>query len=343
VLHLEIVVALMQWLSKALTKGPDLKADILDAGVELKGSKLPWKLHEAKRKDNGSPASVLAFEITAATSDVEIACARNALHRFKTIRHPHVLLYLDGFEPPEGSKTGKVLIVVEHVKPLEQYLAQSTAGQEKEAFVWGLWTVAQALHFVNADCKMQHGNVCVPSIFVSDSGDWKLAGFELMGIPRDPTPIHAKLYFRNHSRPNASFCDERLSRASAPPPASRATAGDAGRAGAGEAGEREGLFRRAEALRPTRVMPPEVVRGQVSAAIAAPLEHSRHARARGTKTHAALTAPTAREGSHRPPLSRESGGCSALPSRSSSGRAAARDTAPQSRTPQNRLGSMAAA
>ena len=110
----------MQWLSKALTKGPDLKADILDAGVELKGSKLAWKIHEAKRKDNGSPASVLAFEITAATSDVEIACARNALHRFKTIRHPHVLLYLDGFEPPEGSKTGKILIVVEHVKPLEQ-------------------------------------------------------------------------------------------------------------------------------------------------------------------------------------------------------------------------------
>ena len=35
----------------------------------------------------------------------------------------------------------------------------------------------------------------------------------------------------------------------------------------GEAGERDGgLFRRADALRPTRIMPPEVVRGQVGAA-----------------------------------------------------------------------------
>jgi hypothetical protein len=171
----------MQWLSKALTKGPELKADILDAGIELKGSKLTWKLHEGKRKDNGAAASILAFEITASTSEVEISCARNALHRFKTIRHPHVLLYIDGFEPPDGAKTGKVLIVVEHVKPLEQVLAQSPAGQERESCVWGLWTVAQAMHFVNADCHMQHGNICIPSIFVSDSGDWKLGGFELMG------------------------------------------------------------------------------------------------------------------------------------------------------------------
>ena len=212
----------MQWLSKALTKGPDLKADILDAGVELKGSKLSWKIHEAKRKDNGSPASVLAFEITAATSDVEVACARNALHRFKTIRHPHVLLYLDGFEPPEGAKTGKVLIVVEHVKPLEQYLAQSTAGQEKEAFVWGLWTVAQALHFVNADCKMQHGNLCVPSIFVSDSGDWKLGGFELMGIPRSkphPYPPPNSIFQVICDRMHPSMTDG--SPAQRPPPARR--------------------------------------------------------------------------------------------------------------------------
>ena len=181
----------MQWLSKALTKGPDLKADILDAGVDLKGSKISWKLHEGKRKDNGAAVSILAFEITASTSDIEISCARNALHRFKTIRHPHVLLYIDGYEPPEGAKSGKVLIVVDHVKPLEQVLAQSASTQEKEACVWGLWTVVQAMHFINADCRLQHGNICIPSIFVSDSGDWKLGGFELMSESNQNKPFLA--------------------------------------------------------------------------------------------------------------------------------------------------------
>ena len=34
----------MQWLSEKLGKGPPIKADILDAGSELKGAKLAWKV-----------------------------------------------------------------------------------------------------------------------------------------------------------------------------------------------------------------------------------------------------------------------------------------------------------
>ena len=167
----------MQWLSKALAKGPDLKAEVLDAGTEIPGSRLQWKLHEGKRKDNGAAVSVLSFEITGSTPEVEAAAARNALHRLKTTRHPHVLLYIDGAEPPEGSKSGKVYVVVEHVRPLEQVL--SAAAQDKSSHAWGLWTVAQAMQFFNSDCHMLHGNLCIPSIFVSDCGDWKLGGFEL--------------------------------------------------------------------------------------------------------------------------------------------------------------------
>lgn len=78
----------MQWLSSALSKGPAIKADILDAGTELKGSKLQWKLHEGKLKEGGGPCTIFTWEFTANSSDNELAAARNALQRLKKTRHP---------------------------------------------------------------------------------------------------------------------------------------------------------------------------------------------------------------------------------------------------------------
>eukprot|EP00286_Rhodomonas_abbreviata_P018457 CAMPEP_0181292028 /NCGR_PEP_ID=MMETSP1101-20121128/2284_1 /TAXON_ID=46948 /ORGANISM="Rhodomonas abbreviata, Strain Caron Lab Isolate" /LENGTH=606 /DNA_ID=CAMNT_0023396463 /DNA_START=434 /DNA_END=2250 /DNA_ORIENTATION=- len=201
----------MQWLSKALSKGPELKADILDAGTELKGSILQWKMHEGKRKDNGTAVTVFSWEMTATTSEDDFAAAKNALKRLRTARHPHVLQYIDGAEPPEGAKTGKVYIVTEHVKPLDDWLIkEKSSSGSGEAISWGLCCIARAMHFVNHDCKLVHGNLCIASVLVSDCGDWKLGGFELVSEP----------------------------------------------------GSVYGLVRTCNQLRPKRVMPPEVSRGQ---------------------------------------------------------------------------------
>ncbi|EKX44850.1 hypothetical protein GUITHDRAFT_163464 [Guillardia theta CCMP2712] len=180
----------MQWLSSALSKAPPIKAEILDAGTELKGGRILWKIHEGKLKENGAQVSVFSWEMTANSSDSELAAAKNALRRIKTCRHPHVLQYIDGHDPGDSAKAGsKVLIVTEHVKLLDTSTFQEHASQNKEGIVWGLYGVANAIQFINEDCKLIHGNVHRGSIFVSKCGDWKLGGFDLCGEANDSNSI----------------------------------------------------------------------------------------------------------------------------------------------------------
>jgi len=179
----------MQWLSSALSKGPAIKADILDAGTELKGSKLQWKLHEGKLKEGGGPCTIFTWEFTANSSDNELAAARNALQRLKKTRHPTVLKYIDGLDPETAKPGSKVIIVTEHVKPLEECLSKEPAASNKEGTAWGLNVVAQSLKFITEECGLIHGNVSRSSIYVSDCGDWKLAGFELMSENTDSNSL----------------------------------------------------------------------------------------------------------------------------------------------------------
>jgi SCY1-like protein 1 len=179
----------MQWLASAISKGPAIKADILDAGTELKGSKIQWKVHEGKLKETGLACTVFTWEMTAGSTDNELAAARNALKRLKTTRHPTVLQYIDGVDPEAAKPGSKVIIVTEHVKPLEECLAKEPAASNKEGTAWGLNTIAQSLRFITEECGLIHGNVSRSAIFVSDCGDWKLAGFELLSENTDTNSL----------------------------------------------------------------------------------------------------------------------------------------------------------
>lgn len=47
-----------------------------------------------------------------------------------------------------------------------------------------------------------HGNVRVSSIFTSESGEWKLAGFEVLSSMKDDDPvIYVGLLLRNLVKP----------------------------------------------------------------------------------------------------------------------------------------------
>ena len=53
---------------------------------------------------------------------------------------------------------------------------QATPG----GIAWGIYTLAAAVKFLNMDCNIIHGQVCMPSLFVDRGMDWKLGGFELL-------------------------------------------------------------------------------------------------------------------------------------------------------------------
>lgn len=141
----------------------------------------------------------------------------NALKRMRTLRHPNILEFKDGYDSgsSNSSNSTSIIIVTEAVVPLELYLKQQVLSLE--AIQWGIRSIVQALEFLSSECHLFHGNVQLCSIFVTKGtlfelgylntytfvhlichmnvgGDWKLSGFELL----DDFASGPSSHFRTH-------------------------------------------------------------------------------------------------------------------------------------------------
>jgi hypothetical protein len=121
--------------------------------------------------------------------------AKNALKKLRALRHPDILKFLDGVETDSA-----VYIVTESVvslctrigregdiKPTSTSAVATGTGDEWR--IWGLSKVVNALGFINDSGASTHGNLRLASVFVTPSGEWKLAGFEVLSSPKDAQPI----------------------------------------------------------------------------------------------------------------------------------------------------------
>ncbi|OZJ02856.1 hypothetical protein BZG36_03217 [Bifiguratus adelaidae] len=142
-----------------------------------------WTLYQGTKKEDGSPVSVFRYERQTGQAD-KFLLAKNAFRRFRTIRHPDLLKYLDGLEASGNDQN--IYIVTERVEPLENQLKQDA---NKDLTIWGLYKVANAIKFLNDDCGAVHGNVKMSSIFTDQAGEWKLGGLELLSIMKEDSPI----------------------------------------------------------------------------------------------------------------------------------------------------------
>ncbi|PNX87929.1 putative inactive serine threonine-protein kinase SCY1-like protein, partial [Trifolium pratense] len=62
-----------------------------------------------------------------------------------------------------------------------QYWARAPHGTRwDEYYAWGLHQIAKAVSFLNNDCKLVHGNVCLASVVVTQTLDWKLHAFDVL-------------------------------------------------------------------------------------------------------------------------------------------------------------------
>ena len=127
------------------------------------------------------------FKYEAAKAPQHEVLARNAVKQFKTLRIPQVLSFVDSVElPPESSPT--LYVVAEEAMPLAAALGTPRVLRDGGVH-WGLYQVAQAVSFLNNEPKLAHGNLSPVSIFVTKSGDWKLAGFEMCCVVSDSTAV----------------------------------------------------------------------------------------------------------------------------------------------------------
>ncbi|KAF5738406.1 hypothetical protein HS088_TW13G01305 [Tripterygium wilfordii] len=162
--------------------GPkDLPYNIGDPYPAAWGS---WTHHRGTSKDDGSPVSIFALSGSNA-QDGHLAAGRNGVKRLRTVRHPNILSFLHSTEVEtfDGSSTKvTIYIVTEPVMPLSEKSKELglEGTQRDEYYAWGLNQIAKAVSFLNNDCKLVHGNVCLASVVVTQTLDWKLHAFDVL-------------------------------------------------------------------------------------------------------------------------------------------------------------------
>ncbi|PWA60428.1 protein kinase-like domain, Armadillo-type fold protein [Artemisia annua] len=143
-----------------------------------------WTHSKGTSKADGSPVSI--FSLTGSNAgDGRLAAGRNGVKRLRTVRHPNILSFLHSTEAEinDGSSTKvTIYIVTEPVVPLVEKIKElGLQGTKRdEYYAWGLQRIAKAVSFLNNDCKLVHGNVCLDSVVVTQTLDWKLHGFDVL-------------------------------------------------------------------------------------------------------------------------------------------------------------------
>lgn len=143
-----------------------------------------WIHYRGTSKDDGSSVSIFSLSGSNA-QDGHLMAARNGVKRLRTVRHPNVLSFLHSAEVEvvEGSIVRPTIyIVTEPVMPLSEKIKELglEGTQRDEYYAWGLHQIAKAVSFLNNDCKLVHGNVCLESVVVTPTLDWKLHAFDVL-------------------------------------------------------------------------------------------------------------------------------------------------------------------
>ncbi|KAJ3275059.1 hypothetical protein HDV01_001565 [Terramyces sp. JEL0728] len=113
-----------------------------------------WTVHSGTKKDDGQQVTVFIFEAKKFPNKLNLA--KNALKRYKTIRYPDCLKFIDGAE---------------------------------NLVRLGLFKIASTLKFLAEDCDLIHGYVTPESIYVTKSGEWKLGGFDTLSSLKEGPPL----------------------------------------------------------------------------------------------------------------------------------------------------------
>lgn len=80
-----------------------------------------------------------------------------------------------------------IYIATERLTPLSWHVKRKSLTEETTK--WGLHTIAQTLKFINVDAASIHGCIRPASIFFSESGEWKLGGFDALSSVKEDDSI----------------------------------------------------------------------------------------------------------------------------------------------------------
>lgn len=181
----------MNFLSNALSllSTASIPYTIKEKIVEPTGNSDPiiWTVYDGVNPKNDAPVTIFEFNLKNPALSSYVDLAKNCFKKLKLIKIPEVISIIDFIE-----NESFLYIVTEPVTPLATYLKQNQAQFSKDAKVYGLFKVVNALVFINSKANCVHGNLNMHTVWVNAQGDWKLFGFEtLTNLSSDPDqPIY---------------------------------------------------------------------------------------------------------------------------------------------------------
>ncbi|CAD6445220.1 d5e0a73f-ea7e-42b9-bde2-a327e15f8796 [Sclerotinia trifoliorum] len=163
--------------ASAISKGPPFPYTFGDQ-VDIEQS--IWKLYNGTKREDGSNCSIFSFDVPANKSRLPLA--KNAVKKLRTLRHPGVIKVLDTVETDTY-----IYIATERVVPLRWHIKRKSMSPE--TLKWGLFSIAQTIKFINDEASSVHGMLRVGSIYTSESGEWRVGGFEVLSNMNDTEAI----------------------------------------------------------------------------------------------------------------------------------------------------------
>uniref|UniRef100_A0A1A9WET1 Phosphatase 2A Regulatory Subunit A helical domain-containing protein n=1 Tax=Glossina brevipalpis TaxID=37001 RepID=A0A1A9WET1_9MUSC len=125
-----------------------------------------------------------------------------AIKNLMIYRHPYILKYVTTWE-----QGGQKYLGTERVRPLQPVLSQ----QSDIEICLGLRTILCSLVFLIEKAFARHINICIQSIYVTDSGRWRLAGFEYVWKCKEVTKTLLDLassYRYKNAIDNGESCEQ---------------------------------------------------------------------------------------------------------------------------------------
>ncbi|KAK4121403.1 ARM repeat-containing protein [Parathielavia appendiculata] len=163
--------------ASAMAKGPPFPYTFGDK-VDLDPS--IWTLYNGTRREDSSNCSIFSFDVSANRSALPLA--KNALKKLRTLRHPGVIKVLDTVETDSY-----IYIATERIVPLRWHVKRKSLSPETAK--WGLYSVARTIKFINDEASSVHGSLKVASVYTTESGEWKLGGFEVLSNVKDDEAV----------------------------------------------------------------------------------------------------------------------------------------------------------
>lgn len=80
-----------------------------------------------------------------------------------------------------------IYIITERVTPLSWHIKRKSLAEETSK--WGLFSIAKTLKFINDEASSVHGCIRASSVLTSESGEWKLGGFDILSSVKEDDAV----------------------------------------------------------------------------------------------------------------------------------------------------------